>query len=974
MTTSVRAFYLSLLLTGLAPAQDSLNVRYVSSWPFGRSKAVATDSTRSLAFLGSGCGVYVVDASVPSSPAELSAIGFNGFVNGLSYATGNLLVADRDAGLRVIAVADPDHPVELGHCVTPGEAHGVVAVGNYAYLADGDAGLRVIAVADPSYPVEVGHFDTPGSALDVAVANAYAYVADGGSGLRVIDVVNPAHPTEVGYCDTPGDACGVAVDGNYAYVADGGAGLRVISVADPAHPTEVGYCDTPGWAYSVAVYGGYAYVADGDSGLRAISIADPANPVETGQCGASYADNDVAVTGDYAYVANECEGVRIVSVASHPVEVGRFTPGFVWTDIALDGDYAYLLTSPLRLVIISVADPEHPSEAGSCATPGEGYGLAVAGDYAYVASDSGLNVYSIADPVHPVGVGRLPGNYSDVVVRGQYAYAVGEGFAVIQVSQPENPVLVGSCGTAGYSLALRGGYAYVADASEGRLRVISIADAANPAEVGELYMPPYHWEIAVDGDHAYVAQPSEGLCIVSLVDSIHPAEVGRYDTPGRAEGVAVRGGDAYVADGPSGLRVVSVRDPHNPVEVGYYDTPGRAMALDVNESGDMIYLLDEDGFQILQFYPEAVEEYGDLDVDNDSLDVVADTLRLLGPSLGCLGCPGSPLGRFVLANTSTSYNPDASDGPSQSWIDSLSYSALLAGPGGTLDSIVIQNLPAYLAQGQTVVCTLVVYVPDSLPSGDYSGPISITGYDSLRHEIAETVHVLVRKNVGVLGDLDVDDDSLDVVRDTMKVRAQPGYVPSGTARFMVANTTNSYNPDTADGPSQSILREVKVEAKVEGQNGAMDSVYVLNLPESLAVGQAVECTLALVLPAGATPDNYSGWVFVTATDTLGFSVRDSFAVVVSSAGPHQSLDSFRVVPIPFKPNQNPEHDAIHFQGLSAGARVTVYDASGQMVWSATESGDGHLAWKAEVASGIYVYLVVSADGKASKVGKLSVIR
>jgi len=90
--------------------------------------------------------------------------------------------------------------------------------------------------------------------------------------------------------------------------------------------------------------------------------------------------------------------------------------------------------------------------------------------------------------------------------------------------------------------------------------------------------------------------------------------------------------------------------------------------------------------------------------------------------------------------------------------------------------------------------------------------------------------------------------------------------------------------------------------------------------------------------------------------------------------PRQNLDSLRVAPIPFKPNQNPEHDAIHFQGLTAGARVTVYDASGQSVWTATEAGDGHLKWDARVASGIYVYLVVSADGKASKVGKLSVIR
>ena len=102
-------------------------------------------------------------------------------------------------------------------------------------------------------------------------------------------------------------------------------------------------------------------------------------------------------------------------------------------------------------------------------------------------------------------------------------------------------------------------------------------------------------------------------------------------------------------------------------------------------------------------------------------------------------------------------------------------------------------------------------------------------------------------------------------------------------------------------------------------------------------------------------------------------MQDSFAIVVSGQEPHQNLASFMVVPIPFKPNQNPEHDAIHFQGLTAGARVTVYDASGQSVWSATEAGDGHVAWKAEVASGIYVYLVVAKDGQ-SRAGKLSVIR
>ena len=107
----------------------------------------------------------------------------------------------------------------------------------------------------------------------------------------------------------------------------------------------------------------------------------------------------------------------------------------------------------------------------------------------------------------------------------------------------------------------------------------------------------------------------------------------------------------------------------------------------------------------------------------------------------------------------------------------------------------------------------------------------------------------------------------------------------------------------------------------------------------------------------------------------GFNkLRDSFRLGVRGPEYRQTLDSLRVAPIPFKPYHGLGHDAIHFQGLTSGARVIVYDASGQEVWRDTEKGDGHVAWKAEVASGIYVYLVVSKDGQSHVKGKLSVIR
>jgi hypothetical protein len=194
---------------------------------------------------------------------------------------------------------------------------------------------------------------------------------------------------------------------------------------------------------------------------------------------------------------------------------------------------------------------------------------------------------------------------------------------------------------------------------------------------------------------------------------------------------------------------------------------------------------------------------------------------------------------------------------------------------------------------------------------------------------------------------------------------------------MLVNTTSSYNPDTADGPSRSPLIITGYDAYLRSAQDTVDSIYLLNLPSYLAIGQAVECTLALVVPVGTPLDGYTGLVSIDAYDTLGYRVRDSFVLAVRGPLPRQSLDSLRVAPIPFKPHQNPQHDAIHFQGLTAGARVIIYDASGQEVWRASEAveghGEGHVAWDARVASGIYIYLVVSTDGD-SRVGKLSVIR
>jgi hypothetical protein len=78
--------------------------------------------------------------------------------------------------------------------------------------------------------------------------------------------------------------------------------------------------------------------------------------------------------------------------------------------------------------------------AGSCNTPGFADGVAIAGDYAYVADrPSGLHVIDISDPTNPVSAGSYdtPGTAYDVAISGDHAYVAdySSGLQVVQVLQ-----------------------------------------------------------------------------------------------------------------------------------------------------------------------------------------------------------------------------------------------------------------------------------------------------------------------------------------------------------------------------------------------------------------------------------------------------------------------------------------------------------------------------------------------------------
>jgi hypothetical protein len=76
------------------------------------------------------------------------------------------------------------------------------------------------------------------------------------------------------------------------------------------------------------------------------------------------------------------------------------------------------------LHIIDVANPESSFEVGFCSVLGFAYGVAVSGDYAYLAGDYGLRIFNVANPQdpHEAGFYDTPDEANGVAVLGNNAY------------------------------------------------------------------------------------------------------------------------------------------------------------------------------------------------------------------------------------------------------------------------------------------------------------------------------------------------------------------------------------------------------------------------------------------------------------------------------------------------------------------------------------------------------------------------
>ncbi|MFU8773659.1 MAG: hypothetical protein ACNA8H_14730, partial [Anaerolineales bacterium] len=158
----------------------------------------------SLAYLGLGPRLVVVDVSNPNNPRQIAQSGvLPGLAADLVAAAGQIYWLNQDGGLLLLDVSDLQDIRITARIDTPSGGQKLVVQAEHAFIGEGSAigeqrsgGLRVLDLSDLSNPLEIAYFEIPDRVTELTAADNRLYLAHF-RGLMVLDISDPSQPSEL---------------------------------------------------------------------------------------------------------------------------------------------------------------------------------------------------------------------------------------------------------------------------------------------------------------------------------------------------------------------------------------------------------------------------------------------------------------------------------------------------------------------------------------------------------------------------------------------------------------------------------------------------------------------------------------------------------------------------------------------------------------------------------------------------------
>ena len=414
-------------------------------------------------------------------------------------------------------------------------------MGRYIYVANGREGLSAITVAEHDEPPAIYGSDFQ----KIAYPRNYQEFE-----RHKRELVGDAHPVRAKLGGE--EVLDVQLRGEYLYAALGKGGFRIYDVAqidnkDFSEKVVTAPVSPFGQKFYVKSKYATAIATPTTLGVDPLRIQNPENE-----------EQKIHAMYGFLYGTDREEG--LIVIGSTLTGVGTL----------LDGNPANNFLR--RAVTFNPQDRLHGARR-----------ITIAGVYAYLVCDRGLEVVSLDDPLHPIIVAEIGApelkEPTGVAIQFRYGFVTDkDGLKILDVTHPDQPKLVDGAST-------------------------PLADARN---------------VYVARTYAYVSDGKDGIAIVDVERPEQPKLAQMFNASGELKdtrdvkiGMVSSSQFAFVADGKAGFKVIQLFSPVDndkfygfsplptPKLIARYKTKGPALA--ISKGTDRDRAVDESGNQLAVF-------------------------------------------------------------------------------------------------------------------------------------------------------------------------------------------------------------------------------------------------------------------------------------------------------------------------------------------------------------------------------------
>lgn len=414
-----------------------------------------------------------------------------------------------------------------------------------------------------------------------------------------------------------GQCKAVSVQGNYAFIGNGKL-VQTLDISNPDSPKVMAEYKTGYTVKDIELDDTLAFVCA--NGLKILSISDPLNLKFISEVPNTLFATEVIHTDSFAYVL-ESGDPRSVNVSEgklqSDIEKSSQLPSrFDLIDIS-DIKNPYLRSAagiyadfPLRMAasngviyitgvnfpFLTIVDARKPDSVSSRYFTIASYSIAIRDTLLFLSYGWELAVLSISNPLEPVlldtayaGINKI--FKSIVVSSGNYVYASNDsGLLVFDISDPSNTSFVKRFkAPKARTMKLEESKNRIHMAATSEYAIVNIMGADTAYLAGRFLVGGIPYDIAIQGNYAYMASGRPGLTVLDLSNPIAPSRVGFLDFGKESFTLAVKDNHAYV--GAGGLWSIDISNPQIPIATSYIPSTSYWFA-DIYVDSNRIYTLD----------------------------------------------------------------------------------------------------------------------------------------------------------------------------------------------------------------------------------------------------------------------------------------------------------------------------------------------------------------------------------------------